>query len=423
MLVMDRLDHALRRAERAGSLVGLLFVDVDHFKVVNDRLGHHAGDEVLRIVGDRILRAARPSDTVSRFGGDEFVVVCEDLATTAEIVRVADRFRRAIGAPIVVGGSDLTVDASIGVAMAQGRYVAPDVLLRDADAAMYDAKAQGRGRCVIFDERMRTRLTKWIDVETGLSGAVRRGEVLALYQPIVRLPSGDLVGVEALARWQPPGRELMLPADFIPVAEETGLIGEIGDHVLRLACMTASAWRLAVRGIRMSVNVSAHQLLSGNFADNVMAVLNTADLDPSALCLELTESVLIEAADAVQSLQGLREHGVHVAIDDFGVGFSSLGYLRRFPVDELKIDKVFVDGMLSNPRDAAIVTGIVHLGRSLDIDVIVEGVEEMAQLTALVELGCELGQGHLFSAAAAADEVLDPSRSRLHPTVNNNTGV
>jgi diguanylate cyclase (GGDEF)-like protein/PAS domain S-box-containing protein len=421
MLVMDRLTHALRRAERAGTSVGLLFVDVDHFKVVNDRLGHHAGDEVLRIVGDRILRAARPSDTVSRFGGDEFVIVCEDLSAISEIVRVAERFRRAIAAPIIVGGVDLTVDVSIGVAMAHTSSVAPDGLLRDADAAMYDAKAQGRGRCVVFDERMRSRLTKWITVETGLSGAVRRGEVLALYQPIVRLQSGAVVGVEALARWQPAGHELMTAAEFIPVAEDTGLIAEIGDHVLQLACVTASAWRCAERGIRMSVNVSAHQLLAGAFADNVMLALSTADLDPSVLCLELTESVLIEAADAVHSLQELREQGVHVAIDDFGVGFSSLGYLRRFPVDVLKIDKVFVDGMLANPRDAAIVTGIVHLGRSLGMDVVVEGIEERAQLTALVELGCELGQGHLFSAAASADEVLDPRRSRLSPNVDNNS--
>jgi diguanylate cyclase (GGDEF)-like protein/PAS domain S-box-containing protein len=423
MLVMDRLNHALRRAERAGTSVGLLFVDVDHFKVVNDRLGHHAGDDVLRIVGDRILRAARPSDTVSRFGGDEFVIVCEDLSAATEIVRVADRLRRAVSAPMVVGGVDLTVDASIGIATARGAYVPPDVLLRDADAALYDAKAQGRGRCVVFDERMRSRLTKWIDVETGLTGAVRRGEVVALYQPIVKLQTGELVGVEALARWQPAGREQMMAADFIPVAEETGLIGEIGDHVLRQACITATAWRCAERGIRMSVNVSAHQLLARNFADDVMVALNTADLDPSVLCLELTESVLIEAVGAVHALQELRDQGVHVAIDDFGVGFSSLSYLRRFPVDVLKIDKMFVDGLLANQRDAAIVTGIVHLGRSLGIDVIVEGIEERAQLTALVDLGCELGQGHLFSVAAIADEVLDPRQSSLHPNVNDNSGV
>lgn len=415
-LVQDRLEHALRRADRTGSGVALLFLDLDHFKVVNDRLGHHAGDEILVIVADRIARAARPTDTVSRFGGDEFIIVCEDLTSTSDTLRIAERFRRAISAPIVRGGADVTVDASVGIAAVVGAYTDPDLMLRDADAAMYEAKARGRGRCVVFEERMRTRLSKWVDAESGLVGAVRRGEVLAVYQPIVDLNTGTIIAVEALARWQRAGRQLVEPIDFIAVAEETGLIVELGDHILRSALVAAADARCSERGIRMSVNVSARQLLSSSYAAHVLAALSEAGVDPSVLCLELTESVLFEVADAANSLQDLRHEGVHLAIDDFRVGFSSLSYLRTFPVDILKIDKVFVDGVADNSTDAAIVAGIIELGRSLGIEVIVEGVERRSQLDALVALGCTLGQGFLFSHAAPAAEALDLRRTRIDLT-------
>ena len=415
LLLLDRLRHALRRSQRLGESVAVLFIDIDRFKSVNDRLGHHAGDDVLRVVAERVAKAARPTDTVSRLGGDEFVVVCEELPSADDALRVAERCRRAISERLVHDGISISVDASIGVAISQETSIDPEALVRDADAAMYEAKARGRGRCVRFDQGMRARLTKWIDAESALIGAVERGELAVLYQPVVAVASGRLVGAESLARWRRAERPEVMPAEFITMAEETGLIVQIGDHVLRTACRDAAIAGCGPRGLRVSVNVSARQLIAADFADKVADVLRLTGLPPAALCLELSVSVLIEAAAAAASVQKLRELGVRLALDDFGIGYSSLSYLRRFPVDVLKVDRAFIVDLPSSARDASIVSGIVQLGRSIGVDVVVEGVERDDQLAALIELGCEFAQGLAFGAPAPADQVFDPGWSPLRP--------
>ncbi len=408
VLLLDRMQHALARAQDSDGSVSLLFVDIDRFKSVNDRLGHHTGDEVLRAVAERISKAARPSDTVSRLGGDEFVILAEGLASDRDALRIGERCRRALAAPLVYEGTALIVDASIGIAFARGSFSDPHVMLREADAAMYEAKARGRGRCVIFDETTRSRLTTSVVAATRLRGAVERDEIVVHYQPIVRLLGGDMVGAEALARWQPENWPQVQPDDFIPVAEESDLILEIGRHVMEAACHEAASWRFGERGLRMSVNVSAQQLVAGDPAASIMRVLHSTGLDPSALCVELTESVLIEARSASASLQTLRDVGVHLAVDDFGTGYSSLAYLRHFPVDIVKIDRALVERLGSSARDRSIVAGIAALGRSMGMDIIVEGVERRDQVDTLIELGCEFGQGFVFGHPAAADAVLDP---------------
>ena len=397
-LLDDRLCQALARTERAESAVVVVFLDLDHFKLINDTQGHAAGDDLLKALAERLQDAVRPCDTVARFGGDEFVVVCEGVDDPAEATHMADRLRRAIETPLCLRGEEVFVSASLGVAMGRSGST-PETLLRDADAAMYQAKLNGRARTEMFDEAIRERNELRRETEVALRRAVERSEFELVYQPIVSLEEGWIVGAEALVRWQHPERGLIMPADFIALAEETGHIVPIGAWVLDEACRQLKEWRAAIPHVplSMAVNVSARQL-RGGMLDCVRHTTERHGVDPSSLVLEITEGMLMEdVTRCVAALDELRGTGVRLAIDDFGVGYSSLSYLKRFPIDILKVDRTFIDGLGTDPHDSAIVSAIVGMARALKVSLVAEGVETQQQLYALRHLGCQLAQGYLFA--------------------------
>jgi diguanylate cyclase (GGDEF)-like protein/PAS domain S-box-containing protein len=400
VLLRDRLDQALARARRTGVLVGVLFFDLDRFGLINDSRGHDAGDAVLVTLAERLEHAVRPADTVARLGGDEFVVVCDGLVSDWEASVLADRMARVLAAPVQLDGTDICLSASVGVAVATGEASA-DSLLRDANAAMYEAKHRGRGSAALYEEGLRLKAEARLTTESAMRGALEKGQFLLHYQPIVSLTDGRLVGAEALVRWDHPELGLVPPAEFIPLAEETGLIVPIGAWVLDQACATLGRWsRKHQHGApaALSVNLSARQLLSPGLLDAIKDVLAAARVTPSSLVLEITEGALMEDVEFfLETLAALRAIGVRLAIDDFGTGYSSLSYLKRFAVDSLKIDRTFVDGLGSDPHDSAIVAAILAMARALDLSVVAEGVETDEQLQALRTLGCQAAQGYLFS--------------------------
>jgi diguanylate cyclase (GGDEF)-like protein len=397
-LVLERLSHALVRARRNDARVAVLFVDLDRFKLVNDSLGHSIGDEVLVEVADRLRASVREGDTVARLAGDEFVVLCEDV-DGLEVLHVAERVAQAVAQPIPLYGRDTVITASIGIAYADPSSQAEDVL-RDSDVAMYRAKERGRARIELFDRLMRKQTLERIEIEHALRRAMREDELRLHYQPIFSADPLELVAVEALVRWQHPDRGLVAPDEFIPIAEETGLIIPLGRWVLHQACSQLAAWRASDPGLanlRVSVNLSAREFADPGLIGVVSEAVRSADIPPDALCLEITESVLMEEAEAtVDTLQVLKSFGVHLAMDDFGTGYSSLSYLKRFPVDQLKIDRSFVDGLGTDPEDEAIVTAVVRLAQALSLHVLAEGVETEVQLAELRRLGCNSVQGHLL---------------------------
>ncbi len=395
-LVLDRLSQALARLSRSGAPVAVLFVDLDRFKVVNDSLGHTAGDEALVRLADRLRAAVRQPDTVGRLAGDEFVVVCED-TDARKALAVADRVARAIAAPLPLRAGETVVTASIGIAHGEPGIDA-EAMLRDSDAAMYRAKERGRSRIEIFDSAMRHRMLERLETERSLRAAMQNGELRLHYQPIVCLDDGRVVAAEALLRWYHPERGMVGPAEFIPVAEESGLILPLGRWVLGQSCTQLAAWRAAGRSaLRVTVNLSARQFGDPDLVGVVAGALRASGLPGEALWLEITESVLMEEAEATaETLRALKALGVHLSVDDFGTGYSSLSYLKRFPVDALKIDRSFVDGLARDPEDEAIVTAVVSLAQALNLEVVAEGVEEPAQLSKLHQLGCDAVQGYLF---------------------------
>ncbi len=409
-LVLDRLGHALARAVRPHEPVSVLFVDLDRFKAVNDSFGHGAGDRVLREIARRLRDVVRPEDTVGRLAGDEFVVIGEDVGEWAAR-DMAARVAATIAEPIPLSGRDLVITASIGVVCAHGS-IDPEEVLQDADVAMYRAKEQGRSRVQVFDQVLRTVRLARLDLEHDLRRALREGELVIHYQPAVRWPTGGVLAVEALVRWQHPQQGLLWPAAFVPVAEESGLIVAVGEQVLAEACRTLAdlrARRPGLDAVRMAVNLSARQFADPDLLDTVVGALEAADLPPDGLWLEITESVLIEEAEAVSTFRALKELGVHLVVDDFGTGFSSLGYLKRFPVDVLKIDRTFVEGLDDSAEDRAIVSAVLALAGALGLAVIAEGVETAAQRDVLERLGCHAMQGLLFGRpvpAADLDELL-----------------
>jgi len=399
-LFVDRLEQGMRRASRARSQLAVLFLDIDRFKVVNDSLGHAAGDELLREVGARLLTSIRPGDTAARFGGDEFAILLEDVENRQEAEHIAMRILLAVRTPLTVTGRDVFVTASIGIAM---EATCADNAIRDADLAMYRAKAQGKGRYAIFEPYMHAAVVERAELEADLQRVVERDELVLHYQPIFDLKTDEVVGVEALVRWCHPQRGLIGPNGFIALAEETQLMPEIGRWILNAACQQAAGWQRA-RPLKLSVNLSACQLQAADLASDVAAALEASGLAPSALVLEITETVLMrDVEDTIDCLKDLKKLGVLLAVDDFGTGYSSLDYLRRFPIDMLKIDKAFVDDLVTG--DSTLAQAIIDLGESFGLQVVAEGIEHEAQRRRLIELGCRLGQGFCFARPMPAGDI------------------
>ncbi len=416
VLFQDRLGHAL---SRPGAQIAVVLLDIDNFKLVNDSLGHSAGDELLSEIAPRLKNALRPGDTIARLGGDEFVVLLEDIPDERSAVRIAERIVGAFEVPFALGAGEHFAKASLGIAIAGGaKDCQPASLIRDADAAMYQAKARGRAHFEIFDRAMRIRNVERLSVENDLRRALEREELRVLYQPIVSLDDRSIVSVEALLRWEHPQRGLLSPAEFIPVAEESGLIEPVGRWVLQAACSQASRWHAArpdARPLGLWVNLSVRQFMQRELEATISSTLELTGIEPSSLCLEITESVLLEESESVsETIKRVSGLGVRFVLDDFGTGYSSLAYLTRLPIDGLKVDRSFVQALGLDERSTAITTAIVRMAQALSIEVTAEGVETERQLEALKELRCELAQGFYFHrplSAQAVSELLLPTRA------------
>jgi diguanylate cyclase (GGDEF)-like protein len=414
-LFRDRVTRAAAAPGHRGS-ISVMYIDLDNFKDVNDGLGHAIGDQLLMVVADRLLNATRGCDTVARLGGDEFAILVRGVRSHGEIVIVAERIARSLEAPFAVGGTDVRVGASIGIAFGDPGTSADD-LLRQADVAMYAAKHGGKGRYVIFEETMHQAALERLVLESDLRSALDRGELALYYQPVVHLASRRIIGAEALLRWQHPERGMVFPGDFIPLAESTGLIVPIGRWVLAEACRQAAQWQRLFtplasadhraggahqvpesRPFKVGVNISGAQIQHPDMIAAVHAALDISGIHPSTLTLEITESVMLNDTDTTLArLRELKGLGLSLAVDDFGTGYSSLSYLQRFPIDVLKIDKTFVDPIGSGGQPASLTRAIVALGDALGLDMVAEGIERVEQVEGLRFLGCTLGQGYHFS--------------------------
>jgi diguanylate cyclase (GGDEF)-like protein/PAS domain S-box-containing protein len=419
-LFMDRLQKAIARSRRrAGYSFAVLFLDLDRFKIVNDSLGHLVGDEMLQEVARRLESCLRPGDTVARMGGDEFTMLIEDAGEVSTAIAVAQRVQDALRQPLQLGGHDYASTASIGIALASSstdeegrvtpRYEEAQELLRDADTAMYRAKAQGRARHAVFDAEMHTLAVAQMRLETQLRGALERGDLQVYYQPIVDLASGQITGFEALVRWIDPERGVVPPSEFVPFAEETGLIVALDQWVLDEACRQACSWRQQLgRDISISVNLSGRQFSQPGVVKAVQDVLVETGLPPSLLRLEITEGVVMQnASSSARTLGELKGLGLLLAIDDFGTGYSSLSYLHQFPLDVLKIDRSFVQRIRESGEGGEIVETVLQLARNLGMKVVAEGIEAPEHLRHLRRIGCDFGQGYLFSKPVTAQAALD----------------
>lgn len=412
-LLVDRLSGAIGRLSRLAGLLAVLFIDVDRFKIVNDSLGHHAGDDLLLQLAGRLRSVLRPADTVARFGGDEFVVLCEALDSEREAMTLAERVHGVFVRPFALTGHqgrDIYASASVGVALANGSATTAEALVRDAGTAMHHAKEQGGGRAEVFDVETRRRSVAHLETESQLRRALERSELGVYYQPVVDL-TGRLQKVEALVRWAHPSGRVALPDEFVPLAEQTGLIVAVGETVLRMACKQTAQWRrdhATLARLGVAVNISGAQLRPADAVERMVSIIEDAGLPPGALTLEITESVLMdERTGAGNKLAALRSLGVRLAIDDFGTGYSSLLYLRRYPLDMLKIDRSFVAGLVDNPEDAAIVDAVVKLGHSFGLVIVAEGVETAEQLSLLCNLECDMAQGYFWGRPLPPDRLLD----------------
>jgi diguanylate cyclase (GGDEF)-like protein/PAS domain S-box-containing protein len=396
-LFRERVEHALERRQSGDTAV--LFIDLDNFKTINDSLGHAAGDHVLVETAHRLRSALRAEDTAARLGGDEFGVLLEDADVTAS-ARVAERIRSALGVPFWVVGQEVFISASIGIATREAGDTATE-LLRNADVAMYTAKTKGKARFEVFEARMHDAVVARLGLEAELRRAIDRREFVIHYQPIVKLQTGEVIGAEALVRWQHPTRGLVPPLEFIPLAEETGLIVPLGGWILREACRQLAEWQRLRGGgepFVMNVNLSSRQLVRDAIADEVAAAVDESGIRASWLVLEVTETVLMaDPVVAATALGHIRELGVRVALDDFGSGYSSLSHLRRFPIDIVKIDKSFVDDVATDGVESAIARSIIDLGRAMQIETVAEGIEAGEQAETLRSLGCGFGQGFFFA--------------------------
>jgi diguanylate cyclase (GGDEF)-like protein len=407
VLVLDRAEQMLARARRGHLPMAALYLDIDGFKHVNDTFGHAAGDELLRIVATRLSSVVRESDTAARIGGDEFVVLVEGSTLDAGPELIAERLLEILRQPYDMGGKtgrQLSLSASVGIA--SGLRESADELLRDADLALYEAKAAGKNSYVQFQSGMQAAAQDRLTLEMDLAEALEQGQLFLLYQPTFDLRSETVIGVEALIRWRHPAHGILPPTEFIPIAEESGLIVPIGRWVLQEACRQASVWHARGQRIGMSVNVSGRQLDADELIDDVRGALEHSELDPNALTLEITETTLMRDAEATAlRLEELKQLGVRIAIDDFGTGYSSLAYLRQFPVDALKIDRTFIRGIAASEEATVLVRTLVQLGKALQIETLAEGIEDQVQLKTLQREHCDQGQGFLFSRPLDIDGI------------------
>ena len=419
VLLDDRLDQAVMNAERNHQQFAVLVLDLDRFKFINDSLGHHAGDELLNGVATRLRGVVNEIDTVARIGGDEFVLALGPTNAKPDAVGIAQRVIETLSSPVTIAGVPLHISTSVGIAFYPGDATAPDKLIAHADAAMYCAKQRGRNNLQCFEPGMDTATRERVKLESDLHGALARNQFVLLYQPKVDTATDDFRSVEALIRWHHPERGVIMPADFIPLAEECGLISAIGEWVLREVCRQCKAWqREGLPRMRVAVNVSASQFRQGNLLEVIRQAVNESGLDPRCLELELTESaVMTNPEESARVLHELSEMGVLVSVDDFGTGYSSMSYLRRFPIDNLKIDRGFVKDLMTRADDASIVQAIISLAHSLRLKVVAEGVETLEQLDSLRAMGCDQYQGFHFSPPISATDLAALIRRRENPEV------
>jgi diguanylate cyclase (GGDEF)-like protein/PAS domain S-box-containing protein len=410
-LLLDRLDHGLAGSRRRGTQLGVMFLDIDHFKMVNDALGHPAADVLLCQIASRLTDAIRLGDTVARIGGDEFVIVCDDIRAL-EIQEIASRVLESLGKPFSIGEQETTVTVSLGIALADD-LATPETLLRDSDTAMYRAKERGRGCIELFDEALRLKAEQRSTMAAALHRALERDEFTVYYQPIVDVATGAMVSAEALLRWEHPDGVLVGPDEFIPLAEETGLIVPIGAWVLEQACQRLAEWQLVAPMMTLAVNLSVRQMIAPNIVGLVADVIKRTGARPEGLCLELTESLFMrDVVHFGETLSQLKRLGVTLTIDDFGTGYSALSYLNRFPIDAVKVDRAFVVGLGKDPHASALVAAIVAMADALGIQATAEGVETDDQLTGLKNLGCTRAQGYIFAwpmPGAAMDKLISES--------------
>ena len=406
-LLSDRLDQAMVRAQRSGNFVALLYIDLDRFKHINDSLGHAVGDQLLKSVARRLLACVRSSDTVSRQGGDEFLILLEDIVQAQDAAFCAEKIIAALDAPHRIGNHDLHLTASIGIATFPGDATEADSLLRNADFAMYQAKYSGRNNYQFFKPEMNANALERQSIETDLRLAIEKQEFVLNYQPKVNLETGAIAGVEALVRWNRPSHGLMPPAHFIPIAEESGLILPIGRWALESACRQAREWQdSGLTRISVAINVSAVELRAKDFLSHVRQILEQSRLEPCFLEIELTETFMLQDwKSTAQVLRALKSLGVRIALDDFGTGYSSLSYMKRFPIDALKIDQSFVRDMTTDADDASIVSAVINMGRSLHMGVVAEGIQTHDQLLFLKDRECPEGQGYYFGPPVPAPQL------------------
>ncbi len=404
---MDRLENALARSQRARTQVGVMFLDLDNFKWINDSLGHGAGDQLLLHVARLLQECFRASDTVGRLGGDEFIILLENEDESRARI-LAERVLRALDEPVFLEGRDVFVSFSIGIALSDQGAGTPEAMVSNADLAMYEAKRKGKGRFELFQSGLSDVASRRLGLESDLRRAIERDEFMLHFQPILDLQAGRLHGVEALVHWLHPEQGLISPLDFIPIAEESGLIVPLGEWVLRSACSHAKQWQARVGcPIRISVNLSARQFNQPDLTGKIAEILRENQLEPSLLTLELTEGAAMqEPAAAARMLQNLKDLGVQLAIDDFGTGYSSLAYLRNFPVDYLKIDRKFVTRLGQRPNDKILISSILAMAGALGLCAVAEGVETAGEAEELRALGCELAQGYHFSKPLAPVDLL-----------------
>ena len=407
-LFRNRVEHALTLAHRSRQLVAVMFLDLDNFKNVNDSLGHAAGDRLLQAAAQRLVKSTRPSDTVARLGGDEFAILLEGITTTGDVERIAAAITQSFNSPLLFDGGETPMSASVGVAFSQPDNDT-DQLLRNADIAMYKAKAAGKGRFVVFHPRMQEQLRHRLRLEEDMQRALERNEFFLEYQPVIDLTHRELLGVEALVRWNHPEHGRVMPGVFIPIAEESGQIVELGRMVLVAACRQVRAWSRSIAagdGLRVAVNISGRHLQHADLVADVRHALRVSGLDPGNLVIELTESTIMHNTEVnLERFRALKALGVRLAIDDFGMGYSSLSYLHRFPIDILKIDRAFVSRLTARGEGPELARAVVMLGETLGLETVAEGIEHEEQASKLLELGCVAGQGFLFAGATSLEAV------------------